>query len=231
MLFITADGRIGLLQLAVVLLLLKIHLTLGRYVACCKNIVNQAVAVVNDRHDTQFDVLVDALFREFHVLANMERLSAVQPKVILQQRIVSYQALTEELLAYHVETTQLAHLLIDIDKPPAGIVERHGHQAGIENLLVVRAYLTVALLVLHLMGDILDGVDDISGLTSVVLHNGLSIEISPLRGLFRASHPPTLHRPLRTEASLHLVYLFLKAFTLFLRQAVHKLVHGHSLRW
>ena len=137
MLFVTADGRIGLLQLAVVLLLLKIHLTLGRYVACCKNIVNQPVAVINDWHDAQLDVLVDALFREFHVLANMERLSAIQPKVILQKWIVSYQALTEELLAYHVETTQFTHLLIDIDKPPAGIVERHGHQASLENLLVV----------------------------------------------------------------------------------------------
>jgi phosphomannomutase len=37
-----------------VLLLLKIHLTLGRYVACCKNVVNQPVAVINDRHDAFF---------------------------------------------------------------------------------------------------------------------------------------------------------------------------------
>ena len=87
----------------------------------------------------------------------------------------------EELLVFLANLTQISHLLVHVEQSAVGIVERHGNEVGIEHFLVlVCEVLDVAFLV-HLIGNILAGIDNVDGLAVLLLDNSITVVLMPLR--------------------------------------------------
>ena len=112
-------------------------------VACRDNIVLHLSLGVDGGLYAYLDVTVDVQLGVVHVLAGVEWLLAAREIVAKEAWRVEQACVLEEFLTREVEGAQLAHPVVEVDEVSFLVVERHGHQAIVEELTEFVAELSV----------------------------------------------------------------------------------------
>ena len=215
------------MQPTVVLKLLKVHVALGGDVAVGDDIVNQLVIVVHDGPDAEFNVLVESKLGLVQALADVHHLAGAGQVNALEVGEAEERCFTEELVILAVYLAEFTHLAVEVEQHAVGIVERHGHEVGVEHLLVLAGYIPDAAVFGYLVGDVLRGIDNIEGLAVLTFDDGIAVKVPP-DGLLRgALVEAEVHIEVADDAGSHLGVEGMELLGLLGRQVREELLGVH----
>ena len=150
-------------------------------------IVADLALAVEQRQEVELNVAVDAHLGVVHVLADKHVAPAVGRVDVAEQRNIKHadglpESLVLGMLVGHA--TELPHVVVEVDEPAALVVERHGDERDVRQLLVLLDEFALGLVLLEVVGDVVDGVDDVGGMSLVVeLQDGVAVEVEPMGGV------------------------------------------------
>ena len=150
-------------------------------------VVAYLAIAVEQRQDVELDVAVDAHLGVLHVLADEHVVAAVGRVDVAEQRDVEHADGLPEPLVLGVivgHAAELPHVVVEVDEPAVLVVERHGDERDVRQLLVLLDEFALGLVLLDVVGDVVDGVDDVGGMSLVVeLQDGMAVEVEPVGGV------------------------------------------------
>ena len=148
-------------------------------------VVADFALAVEQWQDEELDVSVDAHLRIVHVLANKHVATAVGRVDVAEQRYIEHtDGLPESLVLWVLvgHATELPHVVVEVDEPAALVVERHGDERDVRQLLVLLDEFALSLVLFEVVGDVVDGVDDVGRMSLVVeFQDGVAVEAEPVR--------------------------------------------------
>ena len=143
-------------------------------------VVGQLAAGVEKWAHLVVDVSVEAHFRVFHVHAGLHLVTGVGLVGIAEGGDVEHADGLPVAARLRVvgHAAELLHVLVQVEQPAVLVVEREGEERQVGELLVFVGNLAVGAFSLLVVGDVVDGIDDIGWATlAVELQDGVALEV------------------------------------------------------
>ena len=160
--------------------LVQIIFTFSIKGACGDNIEAQVVVFVDDGTDADFDVLVNIDGGVIHTVTYVEGVTGTAFIDALHHIRIKHICFAEILSGLAVETTEFSHLFIDVKQPSVFIVERHGNDIGLKHTCEFVARFLVDAFIFKVVGDVLEGIDNVMGYFRLPFDNGCTFKCMPI---------------------------------------------------
>ena len=166
-------------------------------------VIGQVALEVEQRTHRELNIAVNAQILIQHTLTGVEVVTEVGRENATEHGHVEDAHLLPE--AFHVRVVvhaaEFSHVLVELHEEAVGIIERGGHARHAGEHLVALLHLIGILLLFHVVGDVMHGIEHIGGTSVLVeLHNAMTLQELPLGRLHGTHVPAHVHLKLTVTA-------------------------------